>query len=68
MGCVGRGELRDTVELSLAGDSNVIALGLCQFLGGANPPEEWLGLQVDDAQLSPHMCPLSGPWRIGVPS
>lgn len=62
--CFG-GEVRDAAELSLPGASNAIALGPCQFLGGANPPEEWLGLQGDDTQLSPPMCP-PGLWTIGV--
>lgn len=53
--CFG-GEVRDAAELSLPGASNAIALGPCQFLGGANPPGERLGLHGDDTQLSPPMC------------
>lgn len=49
--------MRDVAELSLLGASNAIALGPCQFLGGANPPEEWLRLHGNNTQLSPPMCP-----------
>lgn len=50
--CFG-GEARDTAELCLLSARQCDSPGLCQFLRGANLPEEQLRLQGDDTQLSP---------------